>query len=65
MANSADPDQKPADLNLYCLQRQDISTEWDARYFTFHRVCQFEALVMYPFIYTFCGLRLYFYYTVR
>ena len=25
MANSADPDQKPTDLDLHCLQRQDIS----------------------------------------
>ena len=25
MANSADQDQKPADLDLHCLQRQDIS----------------------------------------
>ena len=25
MANSADPDQKPTDLGLHCLQRQDIS----------------------------------------
>ena len=24
-ANSADPDQKPADLDLHCLQRQEIS----------------------------------------
>ena len=25
MANSADPDQKPTDLDLHCLQKQDIS----------------------------------------
>ena len=25
MANSADPDQKPTDLDLHCLQRQGIS----------------------------------------
>ena len=25
MANSADPVQKPTDLDLHCLQRQDIS----------------------------------------
>ena len=25
MANSADPDQKPTDLDLHCFQRQDIS----------------------------------------
>ena len=24
MANSADPDQKPTDLDLHCLQRQGI-----------------------------------------
>ena len=25
MANSADPDQKPTDLDLHCLQRESIS----------------------------------------
>ena len=25
MTNSADPDQKPTDLDLHCLQKQDIS----------------------------------------
>ena len=25
MANSADPDQKPTDLDLHCMQRQGIS----------------------------------------
>ena len=25
MINSADPDQKPTDLDLHCLQKQDIS----------------------------------------
>ena len=25
MSNSAGPDQKPTDLDLHCLQRQDIS----------------------------------------
>ena len=29
MANSADPDQTPTDLDLYCLQRQGIS--WFSR----------------------------------
>ena len=31
MANSADPDQKPTDLDLHCLQRQGISGTSRAR----------------------------------
>ena len=29
MTNSADPDQKPADLDLHCLQRKHILIQQD------------------------------------
>ena len=38
MANSADPDQKPTDLDLHCLQRQSLSGFSRTRVKTFQKL---------------------------
>ena len=45
MANSADSDQKPTDLDLHCLQRQGISRFSRTRVIAINILCCFQMFV--------------------